>query len=531
MRVRARFCAYALLISSLAGCGTVVPDIAEPWDRVKDNNDVVRHGEPVIPVSATAQIEFEIKKQIYCELKAAVQTVDYWSKKTENTTPLLPHDWGASVSISLQVDESTALNPGAALNVPMANAVSTFGVVQGAGKTAITPPMTSTPQSFNLGFGATISSTATRIDKFDPYYSIKYLLRPLTLFNPDELPSYNNPAPLCQYDEATSDPLAQDGHSPATSSPLIPQGSTPLFTNNALNPKRSDWDPVRTDWKYVPHIVSQLGLVDWLVGATFANREIPSVTGPARIDKFKKYLGDERAKLSRLGFNEKQITDIIASGASSDDVSELVHNPKKEKNYSTANVTKYLLQGTTPTVLEEYKDAGYLDPEIDEMIMHCDRKNAAGDGGTNPSAPVKHSAAANPPAAPPLAPGNPPTAVHPPKHPTGCSTVGGGSTQGGVNSPGGGGGSSSGGGGTTPDTLSIEIKFIIVTNGNVTPTWKLLRVSANTTGSLLGLGRTRTHDVIITIGPNNQLTLNTHLASQIGNAVSNGNQAAALSTQ
>src|ERR1700722_16591455 len=158
MGARTQLCACVLLAATLADCGTVVPNIAEPWHRGKDNNDVVdSQGHRVIPVSATAQIEFEIKKQIYCELKAAVQTVDYWQRTTENTTDLLPHDWGASVSITLQVDESTALNPGLALNVPLANATSTFGVVQGAGKT-IMPPTTSTPQSFSLGFGATISS-------------------------------------------------------------------------------------------------------------------------------------------------------------------------------------------------------------------------------------------------------------------------------------------------------------------------------------------------------------------------------------
>jgi hypothetical protein len=325
MGVRVRFCVCALLASSLTGCGTVVPNIAEPWDRIKDNNDVVSHGEPVIPVSATAQIEFEIKKQIYCELKAAVQTVDYWNKKTENTIALLPNDWGANVSLTLQVDESTSLNPGVALNVPTANAMSTFGVVQKVGNTTIIPPTTSTPQSFSLGFGATISSTATRIDKFDPYYSVKYLRRPATLLQPDEPPSYNNPAPLCQYDEATSDPLAQDGHSPATSSPLIPQSSTPLFTNNWLDKN----DPAQ--WKNVPHIVSQLGLVDWLVGATFANNEIPSVTGPARIDKFSEYLSQERDKLKRLKFSDQQVTDIIASGASSNEVSDLINNRKKKR--------------------------------------------------------------------------------------------------------------------------------------------------------------------------------------------------------
>ena len=71
----------------------------------------------------------------------------------------------------------------------------------------------------------------------------------------------------------------------------------------------------------------------------------------------------------------------------------------------------------------------------------------------------------------------------------------------------------------------LEIKFIIVSNGNISPTWKLVRVTANNgSAPLFATGRTRTHDLIITIGPSNQKTLNTHLASQIGQAVSSGNQ-------
>jgi hypothetical protein len=91
-----------------------------------------------------------------------------------------------------------------------------------------------------------------------------------------------------------------------------------------------------------------------------------------------------------------------------------------------------------------------------------------------------------------------------------------------------GGGASGGGNTPKPDTVSLEVKFIIVSNGNITPTWKLVRVSANTGNSpLFGAGRTRTHDLIITIGPSNQDTANTHLASLIGNAVANANAAVA----
>jgi hypothetical protein len=75
------------------------------------------------------------------------------------------------------------------------------------------------------------------------------------------------------------------------------------------------------------------------------------------------------------------------------------------------------------------------------------------------------------------------------------------------------------------DAISYEIKFIIVSSGNVTPIWKLVNISANPTGTLFSTGRTRTHDLIITIGPNDDNTVNSHLASQIGQAVSGGNAA------
>ena len=210
------------------------------------------------------------------------------------------------------------------------------------------------------------------------------------------------------------------------------------------------------------------------MGATWTNVAIPSVGQPEVFYRFANYLSDERAALKKDGFDTPQITKIIASGATYEAVKSL------ENNYSHADIGTNLDKGVAPSTMKQYVDEGYERSEITAMLAKVKPQGASGGA-----------------------------------------------------SMGGGGGSSSGGGGggTAPDTLTIEIKFIIVTSGNVTPTWKLLRVSANTTGSLLSLGRIRTHDVIITIGPNNQQTLNTHLASQIGNAVSNGNQTAALAGQ
>lgn len=77
------------------------------------------------------------------------------------------------------------------------------------------------------------------------------------------------------------------------------------------------------------------------------------------------------------------------------------------------------------------------------------------------------------------------------------------------------------------DVISHEITFVILYGGNVTPSWKLLRVSVNQgAASLLSAQRTRTQDLLITMGPApagtpSQSALNTTLASQIGIAVAN----------
>jgi hypothetical protein len=94
------------------------------------------------------------------------------------------------------------------------------------------------------------------------------------------------------------------------------------------------------------------------------------------------------------------------------------------------------------------------------------------------------------------------------------------------------------------DVISHQIKFEVVTSGNVTPGWKLTRLSVNQSGSFFSASRTRTHDLLITFGPAEQFFVivagqpqtpavsqrkmlpstaasNSHLASEIGLAVAN----------
>lgn len=94
------------------------------------------------------------------------------------------------------------------------------------------------------------------------------------------------------------------------------------------------------------------------------------------------------------------------------------------------------------------------------------------------------------------------------------------------------------------DSISYDIKFIVVTDINVTPVWKLVRVSTPQSPALFDTSRSRTHELLITIGPGATKTVqtakgpvtrtvapsasafNSHQAQEIGNAV-----AAALRTQ
>jgi hypothetical protein len=60
-----------LAACGLTGCGISVPDIKEIWDVDKPPD-----AEHPTKVPGAAQIEYEIKKRIYCELKDAVQAAN-----------------------------------------------------------------------------------------------------------------------------------------------------------------------------------------------------------------------------------------------------------------------------------------------------------------------------------------------------------------------------------------------------------------------------------------------------------------------
>ncbi len=61
-------------------------------------------------------------------------------------------------------------------------------------------------------------------------------------------------------------------------------------------------------------------------------------------------------------------------------------------------------------------------------------------------------------------------------------------------------------GGIGQNAITHEVQFLVVTDGNVTPQWRLVRVSANTNSPFFDTQRQRTHDLIVTFGPKDPKT-------------------------
>lgn len=179
-----------LLLSLSSSCGLRVPDVAEPWDGPK----------------GTAQLEFEIRRKVYCELKDAVKVAYYRfivrdrDEKTNlpikgSERSLLPKDWVAQITLQLQVEESVSLNPGLSFNTPMHAAVTNFDgqflAPSGSLLSTMTYPFLSTPQSYNLGMGGQLQSTALKNLKYNGYWRVETLLEES---KPNSLCDKKNPA-------------------------------------------------------------------------------------------------------------------------------------------------------------------------------------------------------------------------------------------------------------------------------------------------------------------------------------------------
>jgi hypothetical protein len=68
--------------------------------------------------------------------------------------------------------------------------------------------------------------------------------------------------------------------------------------------------------------------------------------------------------------------------------------------------------------------------------------------------------------------------------------------------------------GVGQNAITHEVQFVVLTDGNVTPQWKLVRVSANQNSPFFDTQRQRTHDLIVTFGPKDAKTGHLQQAAQ-----------------
>jgi len=119
-------------------------------------------------VEVKSEMEFRIKKHIFCELVDALRAIrDPRSKYfvSINNRSTIPDDYGVQMQINITVDEIGALNPSVGYQEILPNAI----------RHVITKPiatMVTVPQSFSLNAAGTVSSDAARTDTVYSYYNV-----------------------------------------------------------------------------------------------------------------------------------------------------------------------------------------------------------------------------------------------------------------------------------------------------------------------------------------------------------------------
>jgi hypothetical protein len=155
VRAAIRIAVSAMVALAPIGCGVGVSQLPEAWDRGDSN--------------ATADMEMQIKRAIFCELRKAARAARggdsfkiayHGVNVTSAADEPFPDSWGAQITLTLTVDEKTTLSPGLTI------------------KDSLNPGLLrSQPvaQNFSFGLGGTLSKQNVRYDKFNFYYNAETL--------------------------------------------------------------------------------------------------------------------------------------------------------------------------------------------------------------------------------------------------------------------------------------------------------------------------------------------------------------------
>jgi hypothetical protein len=178
----------------LNGCGTYVPALQEFWEGTES---------PIL--TAGGVLQYKIKQKVYCSIVDAVA-----ASRAEG---LLPRGWAVQVTLDLQVDETSALNPGASLIKPLPRS-----------------------QSFSLGLGGIASSQATREEKYGTYWNLDKLLGPTgNPCNPSAPPEHGSSLLIESHLGITEwliDALANEYAIPAST---VPKDTDNVFKQQSLS--------------------------------------------------------------------------------------------------------------------------------------------------------------------------------------------------------------------------------------------------------------------------------------------------------
>jgi hypothetical protein len=144
---RAILASGCMLVFTLGGCGTYVPDLQE-WP----NNNYV--GSVLLIHAIVRSVECSLKHAVTNVVNADVTQAPLRASHRAYTDFL--NDWGAEVAFTFTIVEKSGANPG-----------------------AVWKPVTPLTSVFTLGGDATLSANATRIEKLNFFYRVKDLyLRP-----------------------------------------------------------------------------------------------------------------------------------------------------------------------------------------------------------------------------------------------------------------------------------------------------------------------------------------------------------------
>ncbi|MGP0094866.1 MAG: hypothetical protein ACLPKB_33670 [Xanthobacteraceae bacterium] len=131
-----------IVMTTLGGCGLFVPE--------KDLFAGENH-DPGLP-SAQGVLENTIVGHIHCELRDGLMEV--LAIRTTNGSLDWLNKWGAQVTLKIQVEEQSAVNPGVSLLTPLENSVKAFPV----GGSVVSG------QNVSIGLGLSGTAHATRVE-------------------------------------------------------------------------------------------------------------------------------------------------------------------------------------------------------------------------------------------------------------------------------------------------------------------------------------------------------------------------------